>query len=233
MTTFHIIGGGSSVAQSLTDLKSSDEEFILYSREKPLWLTHSISGINWQKIEYSLNGAQNVNLILKPNSSNCFILAASALTRKLLINYPTNLITSEIESGIIFPFVLMQRLIQISISYNLKSNFIFLSSTLAISGQSGAIVYNLTKASIESLSKSISKEYGNFGIRSNVIRIGFMDQGMGSGLSESKKAAIIGNSSSRKSVQAPSLNSVVRLLNLNPDLNGIEINLDAGLSFHI
>jgi 17beta-estradiol 17-dehydrogenase/3alpha(17beta)-hydroxysteroid dehydrogenase (NAD+) len=233
MTTFHIIGGGSSVAQSLTDLKSSDEEFILYSREKPLWLKPSISGINWQKIEYSLNGAQNANLILEPNSSNCFILAASPLTRKLLINYPTNLITSEIESGIIFPFVLMQRLIQISIYSNLKSNFIFLSSTLAINGQSGAIVYNLTKASIESLSKSISKEYGNFGIRSNVIRIGFMDQGMGSGLPESKKSAIIGNSSSRKSVQAPNLNSVVRLLNLNADLNGIEINLDAGLSFHI
>jgi hypothetical protein len=60
-----------------------------------------------------------------------------------------------------------------------------------------------------------------------------MDQGMGSGLPESKKSAIIGNSSSRKSVQAPNLNSVVRLLNLNADLNGIEINLDAGLSFHI
>ena len=64
-----------------------------------------------------------------------------------------------------------------------SGNFIFISSEVAVEGAIGASAYGMSKAALEGLSASVAKEYARFGIRSNVIRLGYTGLGMNEDIS--------------------------------------------------
>ena len=59
--------------------------------------------------------------------------------------------------------------------------FIHMGS-ISASGLAGQAAYSAAKAGLEGLSASIAREYGSKGIRSNILRLGLADIGMGESL---------------------------------------------------
>jgi 3-oxoacyl-[acyl-carrier protein] reductase len=103
------------------------------------------------------------------------------------------------------------------------------SSTDGINGDIGIAGYSATKYSIHGLSKVLSKEYGRFGITTNILILGNFNYGMFQNLSVEKKNMLL------KKVPANKTGSIKNIINaikfiINSDyVNGAEIKIDGGI----
>jgi len=108
--------------------------------------------------------------------------------------------------------------------------FIFISSIVVDTPTIGSSIYSLSKRGLDSLSQSISKEYGYFGITSNVIKLGYFETGLGSRLSQSKINDIKNRIPTKKFGKISSIISTIEFIQHNDYLTGSELTLDGGIS---
>lgn len=73
-----------------------------------------------------------------------------------------------------------------------RGHLVFISSYSAIHPPAGQAAYASAKAGLIGMAKSLAKEVGAAGIRSNVVLPGFMATRMTRDLAESRKAAVLG-----------------------------------------
>ena len=91
-------------------------------------------------------------------------------------------------------------------------------------------MYASTKGSLEAFSKNTAREWGSFGIRSNVVCPGFMDTDMSSSLNDEQKKRIFNRNSRKTSVLVEDIAHTVKFL-LSDESNGITgqvLNVDNG-----
>ncbi len=69
---------------------------------------------------------------------------------------------------------------------------IFISSVVGFSGAAGQVNYAAAKAGLVGLSRSIARELGSRNITSNVVAPGFVDTDMTRGISEARRAEVLG-----------------------------------------
>jgi 3-oxoacyl-[acyl-carrier protein] reductase len=69
-------------------------------------------------------------------------------------------------------------------------SIVFVSSVAAIRGFAGLSVYSATKGALLSFSRSLAREFGARGIRSNCLLPGFIDTEMSRGLSEEGRVRV-------------------------------------------
>lgn len=69
---------------------------------------------------------------------------------------------------------------------------IFISSVVGLSGSAGQVNYAAAKAGLVGLSRSIARELGSRNITSNVVAPGFVDTDMTRGLSDERRAEVLG-----------------------------------------
>ena len=81
-------------------------------------------------------------------------------------------------------------------------------------------MYASTKGAMESFSKNTAREWGQLGIRSNVVCPGFMDTEMSSSLSIDQKNRIFNRNSLKKPVEVIDVATTVAFL-LNEGSKGI------------
>ena len=112
----------------------------------------------------------------------------------------------------------------------LEGSIIHISS-IASNGNIGQSSYSSSKGGLRSLSKTLSKEIANFGIRSNVIIPGFIETNAGSKASSEKNLRKKINQTPLKRLGKPSeVAEIAKVLIENRFLNGCEINVDGGLT---
>ena len=112
----------------------------------------------------------------------------------------------------------------------LEGSIIHISS-ISSNGNIGQSSYSSSKGGLRSLSKTLSKEIGNFGIRSNVIIPGFIETNAGSKASSEKNLRKKINQTPLKRLGKPSeVAEIAKVLIENKFLNGCEINVDGGLT---
>ena len=112
----------------------------------------------------------------------------------------------------------------------LEGSIIHISS-ISSNGNAGQSSYSASKGGLRSLSKTLSKEIGNFGIRSNVIVPGFIETIAGSNAISEKNLRKKINQTPLKRLGKPSeVAEIVKVLIDNKFLNGCEINIDGGLT---
>lgn len=72
-----------------------------------------------------------------------------------------------------------------------KGSIVNISSIVGIRGYKGVAAYSATKAALDGLTRSMSKELGSLGIRVNSVAPGFMETDMTEELTDKQKARII------------------------------------------
>ena len=149
----------------------------------------------------SYSGIKSKNIILKKSINNLgqtidnkfkgkkkiiFINFAAMRDENILMSLNERKIYSILESNILSSLRISKKLIPLMTKYNF-GRFIFLSSKKAEKGSEGNILYSFSKSGLYGLSRSISKEYKQFNITSNVVSLGFFNSKMWISLNQNVK----------------------------------------------
>ncbi len=140
---------------------------------------------------------------------------------KLLAMYKLNVFS---------PMEITKRAIRNFILHNTKGSIVHISSISAHTGYKGLSMYASTKGALEAFSKNVAREWGERGIRSNSVVVGFMETSMSSRLSVEQKERIFQRTSLKRAVDTKSVASTVAyLLSENASsITGQNIFVDCG-----
>ena len=107
---------------------------------------------------------------------------------------------------------------------------VHISSISAHTGYKGLAMYASSKGALEAFSKDTAREWGELGIRSNVVVPGFMETAMSSTLSQDQKDRIYKRTSLKKATSIRSVaETVVFLLSEKAcSITGQNIHVDSG-----
>ena len=107
--------------------------------------------------------------------------------------------------------------------------FIFLISKKAENGSEWTILYSFSKSGLYGLSRSISKEYKQFNITSNVISLGFFKSKMWISLNRKVKNKLLNQTLYGKLGNPSVLHDTIKLIIKHPFINLTKIDLDGGM----
>lgn len=114
--------------------------------------------------------------------------------------------------------------------HNIKGSIVHISSISVHTGYKGLAMYASSKGAIEAFSKNTAREWGEKGIRSNVLVAGFMETAMSSTLSDDQKDRIYKRTSLKIPTTTKSVAETIKfLLSENAgSITGQNINVDSG-----
>jgi 3-oxoacyl-[acyl-carrier protein] reductase len=106
------------------------------------------------------------------------------------------------------------------------------SSVVGIRGFKGVAAYSATKAALDGLTRSMSKELGPMGIRVNSIAPGFMETEMTSELTDKQKARLVRQTPLSRLGTVDDVSSVVKFMlsDASSFVTGQTIVVDGGLT---
>lgn len=196
----NIIITGGSKGLGLEIVKKLNSKYNIYNISRtPV----NIKGI--KNIYYDLSKIDGLEAylknckILKKVKINGLILNSGYAYDDLITNMKLKKAKFMINVNLISNFILTKFFIRNALLYNADLSIIFISSISAMTGYKGLSMYSATKGALNSFSKTISREWGKFNIRSNAIVPGFMETNMTQSLSEDKKKQIY----KRNSIDGP------------------------------
>lgn len=105
---------------------------------------------------------------------------------------------------------------------------IFVSSTGGIRGDVGISSYASSKSALLGLSGSLSREYGRFGITSNILSLGYFDSNLLKKVPEKKLEGLMADIPGRKIGTGRDIAAAIRMLIDSDYINGSVIKLDGG-----
>ena len=108
------------------------------------------------------------------------------------------------------------------------SRIIHISSVGGEDGAIGTLAYSTSKTGLNGLSRVLAKEYGRFGITSNVLVPGFLNTGLLHSLSEKDKAETLNRIPSRQFGDPINVFHAIEFLIKSEYVNGASINIDGG-----
>ncbi|PWR69623.1 SDR family NAD(P)-dependent oxidoreductase [Methanospirillum stamsii] len=88
------------------------------------------------------------------------------------------------------PIIFTKYIIRDMLLNKKQGSFVHISSICAHTGYKGLSMYSATKGAIESFSRTVAREWGGMGIRSNCIAPGFIETGMSDTLTNEQKDRI-------------------------------------------
>lgn len=122
---------------------------------------------------------------------------------RLITMYATNVFT---------PMMLTKYAIRNMIFNHIEGSIVHISSISAHTGYKGLAMYASSKGALEAFSKNTAREWGERGIRSNVVVPGFMETAMSGTLSEDQKKRIYNRTSMKKGTSINSVAASVEFL---------------------
>lgn len=128
------------------------------------------------------------------------------------------------------PMVLTKYAIRNMLLHNTRGAIVHISSISAHTGYKGLAMYASSKGALEAFSKNTAREWGELGIRSNVVVPGFMETSMSESLSDQQKNRIYNRTSLKQPTDVISVaNTVAFLLSDNSkSITGQNIFVDSG-----
>jgi 3-oxoacyl-[acyl-carrier protein] reductase len=146
----------------------------------------------------------------------------------------TNADYKELEKmfriNVFSPIMLTKYVIRDMLLNEVKGSLVHISSVSAHTGYKGLSMYAATKGALESFSRTVAREWGAKGIRSNCVAPGFMETPMSASLSEDEKDRIYRRTSLKRATEVKDVAEVVVFLlsEKSASITGTTIHVDCG-----
>ncbi|MEZ7885593.1 MAG: SDR family oxidoreductase [Bacteroidales bacterium] len=134
------------------------------------------------------------------------------------------------STNVFTPMILTKYAIRNMILHKTKGSIIHISSISVHTAYKGLSMYASSKGALEAFSKGVSREWGELGIRSNVIVPGFMETAMSATLTKEQKNRIYNRTSLKESTNIKSVAETVYFLlsDKSCSITGQNIFVDSG-----
>lgn len=146
----------------------------------------------------------------------------------------TNLNLDKLQSmyavNVFTPMMMTKYAIRNMLLHHTAGSIIHISSISAHTGYKGLAMYASSKGAMEAFSKDTAREWGELGIRSNVVVPGFMETNMSSTLTGEQKNRIYKRTSLKKPTSITSVAETVAFLLTEKaaSITGQNIHVDSG-----
>ena len=134
------------------------------------------------------------------------------------------------DVNVFTPMMITKYAIRHMLLHKNKGSIVHISSISAHTGYKGLAMYASSKGALEAFSKDTAREWGETGIRSNVVVPGFMETAMSSSLSENQKDRIYKRTSLKAATSIESVAETVAFLLSDKacSITGQNIHVDNG-----
>lgn len=128
------------------------------------------------------------------------------------------------------PMMMTKNVIRNMILHHTKGCIIHISSISVHTGYKGLAMYASSKGALEAFSKDTAREWGQIGIRSNVVVPGFMATAMSASLTEEQRGKIYARTSLKAATSVRSVAETVAFLlsDKAESITGQNIHVDNG-----
>jgi 3-oxoacyl-[acyl-carrier protein] reductase len=128
------------------------------------------------------------------------------------------------------PMILTKYAIRNMLLHHTKGSIVHISSISAHTGYKGLAMYASSKGALEAFSKNTAREWGELGIRSNVVVPGFMETAMSATLTDEQKDRIYKRTSLKSPTSVRSVAETVAFLLSEQSISvtGQNIHVDSG-----
>ena len=128
------------------------------------------------------------------------------------------------------PMMITKYVLRNMLLHHTKGSIIHISSISAHTGYKGLAMYASSKGALEAFSKDTAREWGELGIRSNVVVPGFMETAMSSTLTDEQKSRIYKRTSLKAATSVNSVAETVAFLlsGKASSITGQNIHVDNG-----
>lgn len=161
---------------------------------------------------------------------NGFVNNAALAYDDIITNISVDRLQDMYNVNVISPMVLTKYTLRNMLLHNVKGCIIHISSISAHTGYKGLAMYASSKGALEAFSKNTAREWGEKGIRSNVVVPGFMETAMSATLTDSQKDRIYKRTSLKAATDIRSVAETVAFLLSEKacSITGQNIHVDNG-----
>lgn len=134
------------------------------------------------------------------------------------------------DVNVFTPMMITKYAIRNMLLHKTKGSIVHISSISVHTGYKGLAMYASSKGALEAFSKDTAREWGQLGIRSNVVVPGFMATAMSASLTEEQRSKIYARTSLKAATDVHSVaETVAFLLSSNAcSITGQNIHVDNG-----
>jgi len=132
--------------------------------------------------------------------------------------------------NVISPIILTKYALRDMLLHDIAGSIVHISSVSAHTGYNGLSMYAASKGAIEAFSKTVAREWGERGIRSNCIAPGFMETNMTEALTQDQKQKIYRRTALKEQTDARVVAKTTEFV-LSDDsksITGTTIHVDSG-----
>jgi 3-oxoacyl-[acyl-carrier protein] reductase len=161
---------------------------------------------------------------------HAFVNNAAEAYDDIITNINLDRLTQMFQTNVFTPFLLTKYAIRNMLVNKIEGSIIHISSISAHTGYKGLAMYASSKGALEAFSKNTAREWGEKGIRSNVVVPGFMETQMSASLDNDTKNRIYNRTSLKKPTDIVSVAQTVAFLisEKSKSITGQNLHVDSG-----
>jgi len=227
-------GLGAEIVKTL--LEETEYGVIGISRSNTTEITNNpIAQGRYLHISYDLNDLKNIKSLyqnyLKPLGPIAGLVNNSAIAYDdIITNLNIENLLNMFNVNVYASMLLSKFAIRDMLLHCTKGSIVYITSVCAHTGYKGLSMYAASKGALESFSRTIAREWGEFGIRSNCVSPGFMETEMSNSISHEQRERIYKRTSLKRETDPSSVASTVvfLLMDNSASITGQTIHVDNG-----
>lgn len=141
-----------------------------------------------------------------------FINNAAVAYDDIITNANESDLVNMYNVNVFSPIFLTKYVIRDMLLNKVSGSIVHVSSISAHTGYKGLAMYASTKGALEAFSKNTAREWGRFGIRSNIVCPGFMSTEMSESIDDSDKEKIFKRNSMFKELEVSQTSKCIEFL---------------------
>ena len=227
-----IIGASSDLGNAIAkELVNFDDVILTYRNKKNLKKIKT----NKYKVYYEkldLNNYKNIDKFIKKNNRILknikFLNLATAKVDKIIINLKSEEIENIFKINVLSNIYFCKKILPLMIKQKF-GRFIFFTSKRASRGDIGISLYSSSKEAISGFSKCLSKEYYDYNITSNCIKLGYFKTKLFEKIPNKIRLKLLSQIPNKKLGNVKNINNVINTIIDSDYINGSIIDIDGGI----